>query len=70
VRHPGYAGALVTAIATPVALGSLWALTAGGALALLLFVRTVLEDRVLVNELPGYAEYAERTRYRLVPGAW
>lgn len=70
VRHPGYAGVLLTGLATPIALGSLWALGAGGALALLLVVRTALEDRTLCQELSGYAEYAQRTRYRLVPGVW
>jgi protein-S-isoprenylcysteine O-methyltransferase Ste14 len=33
-------------------------------------VRTILEDRTLQNELPGYAEYARRVRYRLIPGIW
>jgi protein-S-isoprenylcysteine O-methyltransferase Ste14 len=70
VRHPGYAGALVTGLATPVALGSLWALVAGGMMALLLVVRTALEDQLLHKELHGYTEYAQRTRYRLVPGVW
>jgi protein-S-isoprenylcysteine O-methyltransferase Ste14 len=70
VRHPGYAGALVAGLATPVVLGSLWALVAGGALALLLVIRTALEDKTLHEELSGYAAYAERTRYRLLPGVW
>jgi protein-S-isoprenylcysteine O-methyltransferase Ste14 len=39
-------------------------------MCLMLVVRTVLEDRTLQNELPGYREYAERVRYRLVPGVW
>jgi protein-S-isoprenylcysteine O-methyltransferase Ste14 len=70
VRHPGYAGALVTGLATPIVLGSLWALVAGGVLGLLLVVRTALEDKTLHEELLGYTEYAQRTRYRLVPGVW
>ncbi|MGD9029641.1 MAG: isoprenylcysteine carboxylmethyltransferase family protein [Anaerolineae bacterium] len=70
VRHPGYAGALVTGLATPIALGSMWALLAAGVLALLLVVRTALEDETLHVELPGYPEYAERTRHRLVPRVW
>ena len=36
----------------------------------LLVARTVLEDRTLHNELPGYEEYAHRVRYRLIPGVW
>jgi protein-S-isoprenylcysteine O-methyltransferase Ste14 len=70
VRHPGYAGALVTALATPIVLGSLWALVAGGTLGLLLVIRTALEDKTLHEELSGYPEYAQQTRYRLVPGVW
>jgi protein-S-isoprenylcysteine O-methyltransferase Ste14 len=40
------------------------------ALLVLLVVRTVLEDRTLLRDLPGYREYAERVRFRLVPGLW
>ena len=70
VRHPGYAGALATALTTPIALGSWWALFPSGLMGLLLVFRTVLEDKTLHNELSGYAEYAEHTRYRLLPGIW
>ena len=70
LRHPGYAGALVAGIATPIVLNSLWALVAGVMLALLLIVRTGLEDKTLHEELLGYTEYARQTRYRLVPGVW
>ena len=51
-------------------LGSLWALVPGGLAVLLLVVRTVMEDRTLLEELPGYREYARRVRYRLLPGIW
>lgn len=70
VRHPGYVGTILTSLATPVALGSLWALVAGGLMALAVGIRTALEDRTLLEELPGYAEYSQRTRYRLLPGIW
>jgi protein-S-isoprenylcysteine O-methyltransferase Ste14 len=33
-------------------------------------VRTSLEDRTLQAELPGYTEFTQRTRYRLIPGVW
>ncbi|HOG45549.1 MAG TPA: isoprenylcysteine carboxylmethyltransferase family protein [Anaerolineae bacterium] len=70
VRHPGYSAGVLNAIAAPLALGSLWALIPGllcvGAIA----VRTALEDRTLQAELPGYREYAQRVRYRLLPGVW
>jgi len=70
VRHPGYVGTLAFELVTPIMLGSLWALIAGGLAALLTIVRTALEDRTLHEELPGYAEYAQKTRYRLLPGVW
>jgi protein-S-isoprenylcysteine O-methyltransferase Ste14 len=70
VRHPGYASALLFEVFSPIALGSWWAvipsLVGAGALVL----RTALEDRALQSELPGYPEYSELTRYRLVPGIW
>jgi protein-S-isoprenylcysteine O-methyltransferase Ste14 len=70
VRHPGYAGFAGWILGTPLLLASAWAfvpavLAVGG-----LVVRTVLEDRTLQVELPGYAEYAARVRFRLVPGLW
>jgi protein-S-isoprenylcysteine O-methyltransferase Ste14 len=70
VRHPGYAGAIVAAVATPLLLGSLWGLIPAVITAMLYVVRTHLEDRTLMEELPGYKEYALQTRYRLVPGLW
>ena len=70
VRHPGYAGAIVAAIAAPFLLGSLWAMIPAAIGAALYIVRTGLEDRTLVQELPGYGEYAQQTRYRLLPGVW
>jgi protein-S-isoprenylcysteine O-methyltransferase Ste14 len=70
VRHPGYAGVIAFELATPIMLGSLWALIAGGLAALLTVVRTALEDRALHEELDGYRDYAARTRYRLLPGVW
>ena len=70
MRHPGYVGYITTAIATPVALGSVWALIPAGLGAVLVVVRTALEDRMLQRELAGYAEYSQRVRYRLLPGIW
>jgi protein-S-isoprenylcysteine O-methyltransferase Ste14 len=51
-------------------LASWWALIAGGLCAILLILRTALEDRTLQAELPGYADYARQVRYRLLPGIW
>lgn len=69
-RHPGYVGALVTYLATPVFLGAAWAYVPVLLLAVALIVRTELEDRTLRQKLPGHREYASRVRYRLVTGFW
>ena len=70
VRHPGYLTAAPLRLGIPLALGSYWALIPAVISYLLLVVRTVLEDRTLQDELPGYKEYAQRVRYRLVAGIW
>jgi len=70
VRHPGYAGAFWTYLATPVLLDSLWALIPTVLLIGVLVLRTSLEDRTLQTELPGYKEFTQNTRYRLFPGIW
>ncbi len=70
VRHPGYVGAVASNLATPLLLGSRWALIPAGIAAALYVVRTVLEDRTLRRELEGYEGYARRVRYRLIPGVW
>lgn len=70
VRHPGYVGAILQSLISPLLLGSLWALLPGGLAAALMIVRTALEDRTLRAELPGYAEYASTVRFRLIPGVW
>ncbi len=70
VRHPGYAGGALAYLATPIALGTLWVYLPVGPTLLALALRTALEDRTLRDELPGYAEYAARVRYRLLPGVW
>jgi protein-S-isoprenylcysteine O-methyltransferase Ste14 len=70
VRHPGYAGGVIAYLATPLALGTLWAYLPMGLILCALALRTALEDRTLQDELPGYAEYAARVRYRLLPGIW
>ncbi len=70
VRHPAYAGAILLGVSLGVLLGSWWALLPGLLDSLLMLLRTYLEDRDLQQELPGYAEYARRVRYRLLPGIW
>ena len=70
VRHPGYTGAIIFALALPVMLGTMWAFVPSVITSLLLAVRTALEDGTLQRELEGYREYADRVRFRLVPGIW
>jgi protein-S-isoprenylcysteine O-methyltransferase Ste14 len=70
VRHPGYLGSILLDLMVPFMLNSLWAIIPGVLSALVLVVRTDMEDKTLIKELPGYKEYAERVRYRLIPGIW
>lgn len=70
VRHPLYAASFFLVVGIALALGSFWALIPVALGSLVLIVRTVLEDRTLQEELPGYKDYAGRVRYRLVPGVW
>lgn len=70
IRHPGYVGMIFEYLAMPVILGSLWGLIPMGVIAVLLIIRTGLEDRALTQKLEGYQEYAEGVRYRLIPGIW
>ncbi|MGD9402231.1 MAG: isoprenylcysteine carboxylmethyltransferase family protein [bacterium] len=70
VRHPGYTGIILMEASISIVLGSLWALVPAGLVGLLLVIRTRLEDAALRRELPGYEAYAERVRYKLLPGVY
>lgn len=70
VRHPGYAGSLITYPVIPLLLDSEWTLIPAILLIIILVIRTYMEDNTLQRELPGYADYAQKVRYRLVPGVW
>jgi len=70
VRHPMYAGALLFIAGAPLLLGSWWGLAAGAGLVVVIGMRAVLEERTLMAEIAGYADYARRVRYRLVPHLW
>jgi protein-S-isoprenylcysteine O-methyltransferase Ste14 len=70
VRHPGYAGAILAWIAAPVFFSSYWVAIPSIIVIAFTIIRTALEDRTLQEELPGYTQYAESVRYRLVPGLW
>lgn len=67
VRHPGYAGNVLALLGIVLALGSLWALIPVVTAWIIAAIRTALEDRFLLEELPGYPDYALRVRYRLIP---
>ena len=69
IRHPGYAGILLSAC-VGIALGSWWSLLPLVLAIALILRRIALEDRFLQTSLEGYALYAERVRFRLVPGVW
>ena len=70
VRHPAYVGMILFELAMSILLASWWALIAGGVCAILLILRTALEDHTLRIELTGYEDYARQVRYRLLPGIW
>jgi protein-S-isoprenylcysteine O-methyltransferase Ste14 len=70
VRHPAYLGAILFELAVPFLLASWAALLFSVVNAVLLILRTALEDHTLKAELAGYADYANRVRYRLLPGVW
>jgi len=70
VRHPGYSGGVLASFAMVLALDSVWILVPVLAAVVIAVVRTALEDRTLQRELPGYREYADRVRYRLIPGIY
>jgi protein-S-isoprenylcysteine O-methyltransferase Ste14 len=70
VRHPGYAGGLFGYVFIPLLLDSVWAWIPAILLAVVMVIRTALEDKTLQAELPGYKEFAQKTRYRLLPGIW
>lgn len=70
VRHPGYAGSVILNLLVPLALGSWIAMVLGIGTSVLLVYRTLKEDRVLMEELPGYITYAKQVRNRLIPRIW
>jgi len=70
IRHPGYVGMMIYYLVTPIILGSIWALIPAGTIILLLIIRTSLEDQTLKDKLEGYKEYADKVKYRLIPGVW
>ena len=70
LRHPGYVGMIISFIGSVLLLGSLYGWIFFALYLALVLIRTTLEDRILQVELPGYAEYAGKVRYRILPGVW
>ena len=70
VRHPMYSGMVLFFAGVPLLLGSWWGLVMIPVVVLLFAIRIGIEERTLRDGLPGYADYAARVRYRLVPGIW
>jgi protein-S-isoprenylcysteine O-methyltransferase Ste14 len=70
VRHPAYMGSFIQALGFPLLFGSLWSIIPTVVSIIILVTRTYLEDNTLQQELLGYAEYAQKTRYKLLPYLW
>lgn len=70
VRHPMYAGASLLFIGSPLALGSYWGILALAAVVPALIWRLLDEERLLARDLPGYADYCAKVRWRLIPGVF
>jgi protein-S-isoprenylcysteine O-methyltransferase Ste14 len=70
VRHPMYLGAILMYVASPLALGSYWAVIPAVFIIPIFIARILNEESVLIKDLEGYADYRLRTRYRLIPGIW
>jgi len=70
IRHPMYLVAVIIWPVTPLILESWWAVIPAVLTVLVMVIRTAFEDRMLIDELSGYAEYAQQIRFRLIPGIW
>ncbi len=70
VRHPMYSGILLMYLFSPLALGSYWAMIPAFLTVFVIVARIKNEEEVLLRDLPGYAEYRQKTRFRLLPGIW
>ena len=70
VRHPMYSGAIVFFVGASLLLGSWWGVAMAPLFMVLFAVRAGIEERALIEGLPGYADYVARVRYRLLPGLW
>lgn len=70
VRHPGYLGMILTLMGLPLITVSSWSIIPTLSAIILLILRTIFEDKTLINELNGYVDYSQKTRYKLIPLIW
>lgn len=70
VRHPMYAVTILLFLMIPLVLGSWYALIAFGFYPAIIMVRLKDEEELLTKELPGYAEYKQKVKYRIIPFVW
>lgn len=70
VRHPAYLGSIIQSLGFPLIFGSLWSILPVFFSVILLITRTSLEDKTLKDELKGYVEYSQKTRYKIIPFIW
>jgi len=70
LRHPAYSGMIIQSLGFPLLFGSLWSIIPVSLSIILILTRTSLEDKTLKNELKGYREYINKTRYRIIPFIW
>lgn len=70
VRHPAYLGSIIQALGFPLLFGSIWSIIPISLSIILLITRTYLEDKTLKNELKGYIEYSDKTRFKIIPYVW
>lgn len=70
VRHPLYLGAIIFFLGGPLVMGSMYGLIIGVLLSLSMILRTIGEEKMLVEELEGYVEYKKKVKYRLIPHIW
>lgn len=70
VRHPMYSGTILMYTLSPLALGSYWAIIPALFIIPLLVMRIFSEEKILSRDLPGYTEYMQKVRWRVIPGIW
>ncbi|MDP4266442.1 MAG: isoprenylcysteine carboxylmethyltransferase family protein [Bacteroidota bacterium] len=70
VRHPAYLGSIIQSIGFPLIFGSIWSILPVLISIILQLTRTNLEDKTLINELKGYIEYSDKTRFKIIPYIW